>query len=523
MSDLGDLIKGAGDAHADALESRKHEAGGSPGGASASSTVDESTARVVASIRRRRLLRAGATGAVAAIGVGALAVTAMAALGPDEQQPVAPTVTGSQPWCDLDSYPLPNVDALAFPDQYYGRVYADFSTDTYMLRSTDGDLRQLVLNQDNVWSDPVTGLEYEDLWYYHPNMLPADVEVDRLVFDRYYGGETPVVDPTELWFEWGPMSGGSDDAEISYAMLVSAQDAMIRGEGGSVSADLAGGDAVLQRVLTLADGSEQATRLLLGTALPTVEVASDLVALTTAVRTADGGQASVTSEYDASLTYEAACGESDSVWAAAVMPEADSSPDDVVPVGEDSVGYLEGFESTVFSCLAPLDPSLESEPEWSERREGVLYDEDASQQVDYGEGATVVGTGLTQEPMDGFEAIGDTDSPGWSSTSYEDETTGIYVYATVAWVDGEDRIVGTLDRSELTYRGDPWFSEGQRVESSSAFYGTQYYTLLDDAQQHVSLCQDTGDVDASSLTPVLLTGHGPSAKSMDWAWYRFES
>ncbi|WP_062200633.1 hypothetical protein [Demequina salsinemoris] len=494
MSDLGDMIKGAGDAHAAALGARGDEA---------------ATTRMVSSIRRRRVVRASATGLVAAAAVGAVGMTAMAALGPDTSG-LAPAGDGVNAWCDLDSYPLPNVDAI--PDAgFQGRLYADFASDTYMYRTVDGELRQLEQDDDGVWRDPETGNAFDELQMYEDGPFAA-WGLERAVFDvTDSNGFTWVEDPADLYYEWTTTVPATAPDEVSIGQLTAAHETVIFHGGTGISESLGGEGAVIEQLVTRTDGSEEVARVLIGEIPQDVEDLTDLASVTTRVTTAEGETAEVVSTYDASQTYEAKCGENTSEWQdemAAQDAEASASAE-----ADREQLYLDGPEVEVFACEEPLDPELEAEPVWEERRSGIYDDEEEGMQIDYGDGATVLALPNYGETFDDYEQYDGYTSKGWGGAyGYDQETgeptTGYLDYLLEVFVDQDGVIVGYSDPSSDDDTFNVWGGSGTTPQQVHVF----------DSAERIA-CGDATDEELAAATPVLLTGYGASVDTMEWAWY----
>ncbi|WP_084124685.1 hypothetical protein [Demequina sp. NBRC 110054] len=496
MSDLGDMIRGAGDAHAAALGARGDDAG---------------TMRVVASIRRRRVFRASATGLVAAAAVGALGMTAMAALGPEESVPAAPTGDGVNAWCDLDDYPVPNVDAVP----YYGlegRLYADFTTETYMLRTLDGELHQLEQVEGGALLDPVTEYDYSELMeIYGPDGV-VEWGLDRMVFDvTTQGGLNYVEDPTDLYYEWTTVVPDEAPEEITLYMLAQVHQYPIVHTGYGVDATMVGEEDLVEQIVTRTDGTEETTRILFGEPTGEIEDTTDLASVTTRVTSPEGEVTEIVSTYDASQTYEAKCGENTSEWQnemAAQDAEASASAEP-----EREVAYLDGPEAEVFACREPLDPDLEAETVWEERRSGIYYDEEQAMQIDYGDGATVVALPQRSEEFEDYEQYDGYTSKGWGGAyGYDPETgeptTGYLDYLLEVFVDEDGAIVGY---------SDPWSDDDTfNVWGGGLSAPTQVHVF--DSAERIA-CGDTTDEEIAVATPVLLTGYGASVETMEWAWY----
>ncbi|MDN4471419.1 hypothetical protein [Demequina zhanjiangensis] len=501
MSDLGDLIKGAGDAHAAALDARRDDRG----------NRDDVATSVVVSIRRRRAFRAGATGLVAAVGVGALAVTAVAALGPDEQIPAVPAITGAGDRCDLDTYPIPNLAAI--PESgFKGRLYADFDTDTYMYRTAEGSLRQLEEDEDGRWRDPETGIPFDDLEEYGPEGF-FEIGIDRLVFDVRSGGMNLQADPTEQYFEWTTVVPPEAPEGVSMYQLVQAHEAPLLHGGMGISPTLAGDDAVVEQIVTRTDGSQETERVLFGHVPRGFADPESVASFATRVTLPSGESVAVTTTRDPAQVFDAFCGENTSRWQneleeqqAAARASFEAQPER---------GFLDGLESDVFACGAPLDPALEGEVVSRERRVGIVWNEEDQYQTDYGQGATVLGIAGLAQRWNEFEAYDGYLSAGWGGSWSEDDdgtvTNGSHDFLLPAFIDDDGVIVGYADpRSEqgTFYVHGAWGSVPTRV------------FVYDEAERFA--CADVPVRDLEEAMPVVLTGIGPTVDDMDWAWFRVE-
>ncbi|MDN4473805.1 hypothetical protein [Demequina zhanjiangensis] len=475
---------------------------------SLTASVDRDATWAQVTQARRRRTAWQASGAVAAVAVGAVALGAIASVGPFRSDPAAPLVDGVHGQCDLDSSPLPNVRAMPGAG-FEGRVYADYTTDTFMFRALNGDLRKLVQDEQGTWRDPDTGDSFAEIGFYSPLYLEADQEADRAVFDRYDGSLHYVDDPTDLYYEWTTDVPTDTGVDVNLEALIAVHQTAVLGWGEPVTTDLAVGDPQVQHAVTSREADATTvttTEVLIGDTAPQVDATSGLVSVATTATAHDGQTITVTSSYDASRSYAATCGPNESAWQANGKDPQDPQPNpNVMPV-------LSGPESGVFACDATLDPALQREPRMTLRRDGVVFEETTQTQINYGDGGVMIVLDDI-DPLEDYTPPTVSLSPGWSirfdgSDNPAQPSQGYYLFTLPVWVDAEGRIIGTSDPETLDDTFRVILGDAERPTAA----------VLLDASVRAGCGSADGDALAAASS-ILLTGYGPSVDQIDWAWY----
>lgn len=493
------------------------------------------TGRAVGSIRRRRAWGAGGTVVAATVAIGAVAAGAVAALGADEQQPAA-----LESMCNLDSYPLPRVEALA-GSQYYGRAYLDLETETGVYHRANGDIVDIVRDSDQEeprrWADlgyeespiqtwvhddedlPVTA--FRDLWL--EDWLDADtgLRAEHIVVDIQAGMNPQVVaDPTELWWEWTTDVPDEAPAGLSVGLAGLVHDGFLRQYAYGVALGEVDHDTHVSRIVEREDGSVTREPLLLNGPVEEIDDLSDVVRVTTRIAIPGEEPYEIVSTRAAAASYDAVCGENTSEW----QPVRYASEPRAWDEDYSWDAFLSGPEAAVFQCGAALDPALELQLDEVRRTEGIVWEQSESRQRDYGSGAMIATFTVPGRDFADFEQS-DATSPGWDAiytaeTSSDGGEQGANRFQTVVWVDDQHRIVGTLDETQIAGQAgrivgyEPaslWGGDGPDGRVSG------YAVLYDDAP--VIPCGDADPERLADATPVILYGEGATTDTMTWMWF----
>ncbi|WNM26991.1 hypothetical protein RN607_12405 [Demequina capsici] len=508
MSALGEALRSAGASHARAIGAD----GQAPQGRQD---------RALRRIARRRRARTGAIGVAAAVALAAIGLSVVAGVADRQQQAAAALAAAGNP-CDLDTYPLPNVAALAGAP-YYGRAYVDVSAGTGHYRKADGTLVEVVAG-----NTPTTDWE-PTLWYRVEDggqafsldqygwmgLLTVDGgEADHLVFDITGMGAVPVYDPADLWTGWTTTLPAVVPVGVSPTEVATMHAWAFMATYASIMSSAAGTDAVIQRIVTHADGTQDEEPMLVGYYIAPLLDTSDVVGITTRITMPSGERYDVVSSRDEGALPRSACGSNDTVW----QPLALGTTDSGVYQGPD---YLTGPEVDEFQCGAPLDPSFEVPVVSRERRRGVTYEDDLGMQVDYRSGATLVTVeaGYGDYPDFDFDLL--PSAPGWDAAYGDapDGSTGAFRYASVVWVDGLGRIVGSLEPTQDDYPfGTAGFIPGWwYFWQLAGGVGPWEATVYDDAG--VVPCDGASQAAVAGASPVVILGEGPSPDAMHWSWF----
>jgi hypothetical protein len=506
---------------------------------------------VLHAIRLRRAVRAGtATGAsiltVAAIAVGAMAlrpagpVSPGVAVSPPSADPL-PT-SGPYSWCDLASYPAVNPGALAnFP--YEGRIYQDTVAGTYtyvgpdgshttiepgadgslMARTPDGHTVSAFAPQAGVRDWRYMALDYDDsgnagarpYW-----LVPGD---------PYWGGRPSDVGPG-LLYEWTTTVPAIAPAGVSEHILLGIELMSIGSGLGAfdASAILAPEGATVDQVVTRTDGTTVVTPITVD-ALPG-PIADPTGVASVSVRVTglpDGGVYEITSTYDPSKTWTAACGNwPSSAVPAPVVPKVNWGP------------YFLGPEQAEFQCLATLPTrdkdviSVSAETgvgpfsttvDWGRKTDPA----DLRQQViegDYGTGGAAISVTLDLSPVPLTPPDALPGYPGWDITwESRDGVTAVggILFGGLAWVDADGTIIG---REVATEAAQHNLADGASFDSY-ANLGTidgrdKIVTVRKNLATAGVPCDGVDPAALAAATVVWVQGVGPDPDRMTWSWTR---
>lgn len=494
-------------------------------------------------IRRRRAVRAGAATGASALTVGAVAVGVLYLLPADEVAPVgvpSPTDSpiafefptpppGAPAWCDLSTYPAVNPEALGAL-RYDGRVYVDYVNDVYVYVAPDGSHQ--AFEPDAVGDASIVPPDGGSaISIYVPPEAP-NWKFEAL--DYFQGGAggrnlTNHGDPG-LAYEWTTTVPDDVPAGVDLNNL-SQQLAAIIGIGGSGFNPYAYPDgSVVEQVFRWTDGRTRVEQLTstLSTGAELQDTAG-LASVSVRVRNLpDGGEFEITSTYDPTKTWNAAC-------VVGGTPPSSERPD-ITPT---STPYLEGPESAVFQCLAPLPAESEDALtttatfQTGEHRlnyAGLASDFDwQGDFVDFGQrGVLVTSDYVLSRILVDFEYK--QEPPGWGSvwgdidqTPVADGTVsgnGVVTFTALAWVDADGVIVGrevqTTDPDGL-YVGSGL--RGARLGPEIDGRAKTSYVVPDVDTLGVA-CPGAAPEILDTASLVWLEGAGADLDHMTWSWTR---
>ena len=466
---------------------------------------------VVHAIRRRRAVRAGAATGVSILTVAAVAAGAMALRPSEDAAPaVFPTPPAGAPsWCYLSTYPQVNPAALGAL-RYDGRVYANNVDHTYVYVLPDGTHRTLepdatgniaAVPPDTTWTFDVPtepGEAANSAWDLFPLGSAGGTELD--------GVRDPV-----LLYEWTTIVPDAVPAGVNVTALSEVLSDSIGFGGTTLPAFALPDGAVVETVFRWTDGHERAVTILPGFPGATLADYSGLAAVSIRVSNLPGGDTfEITSTYDPTKT-----------WAAACVAGAPNPPSTRPIVTTAPAPYLEGPESAVFRCLAPL-PAEDEEalPTTVLLESGLNSREDHGIPADFGpRGILVMSSFAVSELTTFFDPGSPGWAPVWSRSGPSGPMTGALSFTALAWVDADGAIVG---REVKTPDPDGVLSaDGDQVMDLGPYDGRQTMTYaLGYVDNRGVPCPgaDPGALDSASL--VWLEGYGPDADHMTWSWTR---
>lgn len=492
---------------------------------------DTLTGAAVAHARRRRALRSAGTGGVAVAAVGALVfggVTLPGHLSPDVDRPGAgpswSLALGAPAWCDLSTYPLPNLEAWG-PARFKGRIYANYETEEYVFTGLDGSHTVLEPSLDGNLEATVNGDTF-----FLPGAGAFETHAEEagwtiMIFDEWAGGgggmELGEGDDPGLAYEWTTVAAEPVPSEINLSLLAEVHIMSIGSSGTGLTQDVAGRDAVVETVARYDDGTEDVNRILLGEPGASIKDYTGLVSVATRVTLPSGEVYELTSTYDASMTYASAClgqGATPSPVPSEAPVVADGASDEEDPFAYGP--FLTGPEAAVFMCGVPLPEGLEPESVDVEFVAGLKFDPELGAEIDFGEGGFAL---QTVAPVYTDPDVFTTPFPGWSGISGSqgefDVPSGVVTFDAVVWVDNEDRIVArqvyedpALDESRL----EGFDNEGLVTYDAEVggMQGRTWWTgpVVGTGVACDGVSQDT--VDSASV--VIIHGYGPDDTAMTW-------
>jgi hypothetical protein len=492
--------------------------------------VDALTVRALASARRRRAWRAVAVGGVSVAAVSALAVAAMALPGSSDPHPVAPAsfafatpVPGAPAWCDLSTYPLPNLAAWG-PARFLDRIYANYDTGEYVYVGRDGSHTVLEPSADGTVSGTVDGRTVYVTGTGPDGPNAAEFGWSRMAFDEGVsgGGGTKLgggADPL-LGYEWTTVAEQPVPAEINLALLAEVHTMSIGTMGTGLEPEVAGADAVVETVARYADGTEEVSRIHRGEPGASIKDYTGLLSVSTRVTLPSGQVYEITSTYDPSMTYAAAClGQGTASAAPATsrpIPTAGTGTAEAFHYGP----YLTGPELALFQCSAALPEGLDAKTASAKFLTGSQYDPEVGMEVDFGDGGYAVHTAdhVFASPNPTTPSF-----PGWGGQSgtngIDPATYGAVTYDALVWVDGGDHIVAR--QSEADPALDTARLEGAGNSGSVAYGnlvdGTQGRTWWTGPVKGTAVaCDGVDQTTVDAATPVVIHGYGHDTAAMTW-------
>ncbi len=488
------------------------------------------TARAVASTRRRRTWRAVAAGGVSVAAVTALAVAAMALPGGADHHPAGQSsfaftspVPGAPAWCDLSTYPLPNLAAWG-PARFLDRIYANYDTGEYVYVGRDGSHTVLEPSADGTVSGTVDGRTVYVTGTGPDGPNAEEFGWSRMAFDEGVsgGGGTTLAggaDPL-LGYEWTTVAEQPVPAEINLDRLAEVHTMSLGFGGTGLEPEVAGADAVVETVARYADGTEEVSRIHRGEPGASIKDYTGLLSVSTRATLPSGQVYEITSTYDPSMTYAAAClGQGTASAAPATsrpIPTAGTGTADAFHYGP----YLTGPESAVFRCGAAIPDGLEAKDASVEFFTGPHYDAEIGFEVDFGDGGYAVHT------VDHLFASPEATAPsfpGWGGQSttkgIDPAEVGAVTYDALVWVDGEDRIVArqseqdpALDKSRLEGNGN-----SGSVSYGNVSNGMQLRTWWTGPIKGTAFaCDGVDQATVDAATPVVIHGYGHDDAAMTW-------
>lgn len=514
MRELREVLHEAFDRHARAL---------------GDSGADTAPVSALADIRRRRTRRSTLAVGGAAAACGAIAFAAIAVPGGagdaddygDGTLVAAPApASGSPAWCYLEDYPAPNLDAFG-PAGYAGRVYADYESSEFVFVSPEGEVQPMEQTEGGTYEAPGAGGRISIASGEDGEPMGPSVHMAMDYFDDGSGGggaylEDP--DGPRLGYEWTTVAPEDVPAGINPKLLMEVHTLTLGFSGTGLEPAVAGADAVVESIIRYEDGTEEVVKIGRGEPGAGIQDYEGLESASIRATLPSGESYEITSHYDASQTYEAACGVTPPLLADDTREDLDPGPYDDLP--EYIAGpYLEGPESSTFQCLATVPEDLIAEPTRLERQTGTYYDvEEAGIEFDFGEGGYVLAA--PEDTFTGAEVPGPQYS-GWGGGWSDDagEVVGNVTYETLVWVDSDHRIIGRQqheqaeDQERVTGHGDDDLST-----MGGGPYGDRTWYIGDVSELAVP-CEgiDAAELDEAELA--LIYGYGPSVDDMAWHVY----
>jgi hypothetical protein len=468
------------------------------------------TRSVLHAIRRRRAVRARTATGVSVLAAGALAVGAINLLPAKGVAPMGfPTPPAGAPaWCDLNTYPAVNPEALgALP--YDGRIYANFVNNVFVYVAPDGSSQ--VLQPDANGGVSVVAPDGRSTIY-----GPDEASGWSLMESDYSQGGAGSQDlgnsgDPGLAYEWTTTVPDTIPPSVDVAGLSGILSVSIGLLGTGFSPTVVPDGAIVETVFRWNDGHERAVKVLPGRGGARLADYSGLASVSVRVSNLAGGDTfEIASTYDATKTWAAAC------LAGAPVP-ASARPIVTTPPAP----YLEGPESAVFRCLAPLPAEAEGAlPATAALDSGVLATEENAIPPDFGPRGVLV---TSSHEVSVLGTFFDPQSPGWepawSRTSKSSPMTGALTYHALAWVDADGVIVGREVKT-----ADPDGVQG--IDGDVESWGS-----IRDGRQTMTFTRgyvdtrgvpcdgvDPAAIDSASL--VWLEGAGPDVDHMTWSWTR---
>jgi hypothetical protein len=481
--------------------------------------VDEKRARtMLVAIRHRRVLNTTVAASATVIVAGALAAGAVKLTSTRPEpggtvNPVPTPTTYAYPWCDLSTYPAVNTAALG-DYGYEGRIYSDYNTNVNVYVAPDGTHHVLEPDADGYYTavapdgSPITALRSDEVVPRSGGGIALDF------YGQGAAGGTYYLDPTSgpgLAYEWTTVVPDDVPQGVSTRLLSQVHSLSLGFGGSGLSRSAVPAGSVVQSVIRWTDGREQVVDIGWDSPGASLSDYTGIESISLRVSNLPDGQTfEITSTYDPTMTWAAACG-TDSLAA--------PSPTPSMPAFNYGA-YFEGPEAAVFSCLAPIPPELENAiPTTVETGVGEEYWTEQGLYLDYGTGGAKITSVLGVWTM-----TGDSEPayPGWRTAGTIDVDglqRGSIGFDALAWIDASGRIIGR----EVA---EPDVSQVLIPESD-----TEVDLGEVDGQDTVTAVRGNlasrgvscDGIDASALanaTVVYIQGAGPDAEHMTWSWTR---
>lgn len=507
MGDLSEMLRDGYAAHERAL------------GVSAGTGL---AGRAVRDVRTRRAWRAGATGAVAAVSVGAVAAGAWAWGGEPQQPASSPAVmTDLTSLGECAAYMPANPDVM--PDSYAGRAYVDAASGFVVAVTRDGLVTRVLPDDEGNY---VAQLDAHSVTALDPALsLPFPVIMD---FSDSGGGGAEWVDAGLQSYRWTKVDTGEAPAGVNVQSLwrTVALSLGVGGEGYAPSAVPAG--ARTDFFATYTDGTEDTGLMIKDHPTPNPDEELDLDRLSAIglrVTLADGATWELRFAYTPENVPELPCQPTPPSGAAATpeppAPSADALDGTGVSQapepGTAEVRPLEGPESRVFTCGAPLPADLEDSTSATASRVvgTVRFDVD---EIDLGADGLLIETTAGMWPVSQEVLTEASAMAGWQgygqSVEGEDLTGGVRYEQIVALRDG--LIVGYASEPI-----DDWTANGvgELFSTSGARNGVE--EVLSGYNGIGSLmvpCDAASGDDLAGTSLALLYGSGPTLDDVAFAW-----
>ncbi len=515
MGDLSEMLKDGYAAHERAL------------GASAGAGL---TGRAVRDVRTRRAWRAGATGAVAAVSVGAVAAGAWGVGGAGLFGASGGPASGGLEVGACSAYVPANPDVL--PPSYEGRAYVDLAAGFVMAVDKDGTAHRVTVDAN--------GLYMHD--YGNGSEVIATVEDDprpAYVTDRFgsWGFGVTWTGAELTGYDWTAVPRAEAPRGVYGDLLWTVLMGTTVNAGYDYDPDMVPIGAVTQFVATYDDGSEYAATLTETWRAPVLEPAAgrgaewaltpdglDSVALR--VTLVDGTEWEMRFEYTPENVPDLPC---------QVTPPSGGGQQDVAdPAPSEGAEYdtgvsegpapwtaamrpLDGPESRVFACGAPLPADLEDSTSATAKREPGIALSEADTQVALPDRLTIKSSGgawpVTMDALREVNGI-----PGWFT--FGEGATGMDLVGGIRY----EQVVAVRDGVVVGYANEP---QGEPLQSDASYYEGMHwtdgdthgvsseYTRIDDLMVP---CDASSAADLAGTSLALLYGSGPTLDDVAYAW-----
>lgn len=292
MRELHDVLNEGYASHSQAIDVRALEA--------------RVAARATKTARHRRAWRTAGAGAAGGVAVATVGLAAFAA---PVHLRVSPAGSNPPGWCDLSTHPTPNVEAFG-PARYLGRLYIDYDTGRAVWAGVDGVHEEVEPDSNGTITLELPGTEVVKDLRGAAAELPARQVAEDVFGNGTSAGSAYLEDPEgpHLGYEWTTVAPDSAPPSINVPMLAELHLAGIGLGGTALTPEIAGPDAVVEQVVTWTDGSTRTERIALegmGSSLPYF---NGVASVATKVSLPDGTTYTISSAYEPSKTFAAACG-----------------------------------------------------------------------------------------------------------------------------------------------------------------------------------------------------------------------